>query len=357
MADCLHLDVIPLFLHSPGNETFHAGFMGALLLAITSMPVQAASEIVIAIRYLQAHGTSHAQLFLYSEDGRLIRQLADDNSCQMMDPLFAPDGETIVFTKATGTGKEYWSIKPRGGNLHKLASAPVWYRESKISPFFTDQDPVPPAGASPSPVTPAPTPSSSKALVPEGPDRYTTPDGTQEIILKVSEDDNDDTYDGVGHGKYYQLHDLKTGESVEMGKLPGFLGLFDVLHLSSDKENHFLLSPPLRVAFFALHIGSTDGDTTFALDLTGKRLVQLSPNWVAPIPLPGEPAFLALASVRYVPIPGSPKTANSTYLERWDANLVKVRYARENTAAICYGASMYRPRMPPAVITIPGEER
>jgi hypothetical protein len=36
------------------------------------------------------------------------------------------------------------------------------------------------------------------------------------------------------------------------------------------------------------------------LDLNVPRLIRLSPNWAAPIPLPGEPAFLTLTEFRYV---------------------------------------------------------
>jgi hypothetical protein len=68
--------------------------------------------------------------------------------------------------------------------------------------------------------------------------------------------------------------------------------------------------------------------------------------------LPGEAAFLTFTENRYVEIPGSRKTANCSYMERWDDKLNKIRYARENTAALCYGASMYRPSKTPAVITI-----
>jgi len=57
------------------------------------------SEIVVAIRYLQAVGTSHSHLYLYREDGKLLRQLTDDNSGQDVDPIFSPDGETIVLTR------------------------------------------------------------------------------------------------------------------------------------------------------------------------------------------------------------------------------------------------------------------
>ncbi|MFN2476077.1 MAG: hypothetical protein ABR526_07035 [Chthoniobacterales bacterium] len=53
-----------------------------------------------------------------------------------------------------------------------------------------------------------------------------------------------------------------------------------------------------------------------------------------------------------MPISGSKKTANCSYLERWDEKLNKIRFARDATAALCYGASMYRPSDTPAVITL-----
>jgi hypothetical protein len=90
----------------------------------------------------------------------------------------------------------------------------------------------------------------------------------------------------------------------------------------------------------------------FAVALTNRRFVRPSSNWAAPFPLPGESAFLAVNYQRYVPIPETQKTANCSYLERWDASLKKVRYAPEGSGAVCYGASMHRPGKTPATITI-----
>ena len=120
--------------------------------------------------------------------------------------------------------------------------------------------------------------------------------------------------------------------------------------------------------FFTTHLTSTDGDTVEAFDFNRHQLMCLSPNYATPIPLPGEPAFLTLTENRYVPIPGSEKTANCSYLERWSANpkmtcenendppycqaIPEVRYAQKKSAAICYGASIYRPGKNPAVVTI-----
>jgi Tol biopolymer transport system component len=70
------------------------------LLLLSTPPISRGdSEIVVAIRYLQAKGTSHSHLYLYREDGKLFRQLTNDNSGQDSDPIFAPNGETIVFTR------------------------------------------------------------------------------------------------------------------------------------------------------------------------------------------------------------------------------------------------------------------
>ena len=303
---------------------------------------RADSEIVVAIRYLRAQGTSHSHLYLYREEGKLLRQLTDDNSGQDAGPIFAPDGSTIAFAREKPNNvREFWSIDPRGTGLKKLDAAPDWYIQAKSSPYFTNVEPEESTSATPDPssaATPVPT--------------YKSPDDSVELVLRLDPNDEDDQINGPGHGKHYLLRNLKTGTETEFEKLPGFYGVAWLLQGSEHKHECFLFDGPLRVAFFGLHLNSTDGDTVFALDLTGPRLVRLSPNWAAPIPLPGEPAFLTLTENRYVQIPGSSKTANCSYIEHWDEKLNKIRYAREKSAALCYGASMYRPGLTPSTITI-----
>jgi hypothetical protein len=326
--------------------------LGILIIAgvAASVPTEAraASEIVIAIRYLQAAGTSHSHLYLYREDGKLLRQLTSDNSGQDSAPIFAEDGGMIVFTREKPNNvREFWSIEPHGTHLKKLDAAPDWYTSAKSSPYFTNMEPE----ESPSP-NPAASPEESASPAETPPPSYKSPDGSVELVLREDPKDEDDQVDGPGHGKHYLLRDLKTGAETEFDKLPGFYGVFGLLHEKQDKDQHFLFDGPLRLAFFDLHLNSTDGDTVFALDLSGPRFVRLSPNWAAPIPLPGEAAFLTFTENRYVPIAGSKKTANCSYMERWDEKLNNLRYAREKSAAICYGASMYRPGKDPRVITL-----
>jgi hypothetical protein len=314
----------------------------------------AASEIVIAIRYLQAEGTSHSHLYLYRDDGKFLRQLTTDNSGQDVDPIFAPEGEIIVFTREKANSPvEFWSVRPLGGDSTKLDSAPDWYEQAKTSPYFTNRETSKPADSvSPTTAAPESSPSPSEAGMMRDRGSYKAPDGSVELILREDPSDPDDQVDGERHGKHYLLRYLKTGTQADFGALPGFFGVYEILHDQQNSDRQFLFEGLLRVTFFGLHLNSTDGDTSFALDLNGPRFVRLSPNWAAPVPLPGESAFLTLTENRYVPIPGATKTANCSYIERWDAQLQKIRYARPKAAAIFYGASVYRPERAPAVITI-----
>jgi hypothetical protein len=317
------------------------GLIFALAFFIATTAVRAASEIVVAIRYLQAAGESHAHLFLYRDDGTLLRQLTKEERGQDLDPMFAPDGETIVFSREIAENKfEYWSIEPKGGGLKRFEAAPEWYSTTKTSPYF-DWPGTEGSG-------------DDESSIPFGQrtQRFRAPDGSVELILKEVKEDEDDSVNGPEHGKHYVLRDLKSGKSIEFPKIPGFEGAVEQLHLKADKNVRFLFDDPLRLAFFGVHLGSTDGATNYALDLVNRRFVRLSKNWAAPVPLTGEGAFLSMTENRYVTIPGSKKTANCTYLERWDASLKKIRFAREETAAIFYGASMYRPGKTPAVINI-----
>lgn len=306
------------------------------------------SEIVIAIRYLHARGTSHSHLYLYREDGKLLRQLTKDDSGQDSAPIFSPDGEIVVFTREEPNNvREFWSVKPGGTDLKKLDAAPDWYAQAKSSPYFTNVEPKQPASA-----TATSSPVESASTAPLVPASYKSPDGSVELVLRLDMNEEDDQINGPGHGKHYLLRDLKIGTETEFSKVPGFYGAAGLLHNSEDKDLYFLFDGSLRVAFFDLHLNSTDGDTVFALDFSGPRFVRLSPNWAMPIALPGEAAFLTFTENRYVPIPASNKTANCSYMEHWDEKLNEIRYAREKSAARCYGASMYRPGLIPAVITL-----
>src|SRR5262249_54332110 len=232
---------------------------GILLLTATSLlpgaAAQGASEIVIAIRYLQAAGASHSNLYLYREDGKLLRQLTNDNSGQDSAPIFASDGTTIVFSREKPNNiREFWTIDPLGKTLKKLEAAPDWYVAAKSSPYFTNVEPEESTSAAATTprvesASPSPTPTPI----------YKSPDGSFELILREDSNDEGDQIDGPGHGKHYLLRDLKNGTETAFDKIPGFYGVFGLLHESQDMNQHFLFDGPLHLAFFDLHLNSTDG--------------------------------------------------------------------------------------------------
>jgi len=101
-----------------------------LLLAINA---RAASEIVIAIRYLQVEGTTPLHLCLYRDDGKFPHQLTIDNSGRDVHPIFAPNGEAIVFAREKENSPvEFWSVHPVGGIATKLDAAPDWLEHQLI---------------------------------------------------------------------------------------------------------------------------------------------------------------------------------------------------------------------------------
>ncbi len=121
------------------RESMLRRFLLAATILLTATAARGDSEIVIAIRYLQAKGTSHSHLYLYREGGKLLRQLTNDNSGQDSDPIFASDGETIVFTREKPNDtREFWSIDPLGKKLKKLDAAPDWYSDGeKLASFYS----------------------------------------------------------------------------------------------------------------------------------------------------------------------------------------------------------------------------
>ena len=303
--------------------------------AVASTLPAAPSEIVVAIRYLQQTGASHAHLYLYREDGTLLRQLTKDDSGQDRNPVFAPDGETIVFTRELpGGGKQCWSVEPHGGNLHPLDTEPDWYKHAADSPYFA----YPKDASEPTP-TPTAKPDSIRPVFPI--------DDAVEVVLTptpTADKDNPDEWST-------SLRERQTGKETPLGKMAGWSPR-QLLDQEGGASKPSLLEGALQVTFIATSLGSTDGATVYAIGSGKPGFMRLARNTAIPYPLRGEAAFLTFAEERYVPFGDGSHTANCSYTDRWDASLRRVRYARKDAAALCYGASMYRPGQTPAVVTM-----
>src|SRR5206468_4384884 len=185
-------------------------------------------------------------------------------------PIFAPDGETIVFTRQKpNDAREFWSIDPRGTKLKKVDAAPDWYSATKESPYFTSGGeeeapsplPTPPQEESPSSATPESAEQgehqSVTALdaVAEAKDRppetIKAPDGSGEIFWRKGED-KEDPLDWI-----MWFRDSKSGQETKIGKLRGFPS-FEPLQIGQNKDGQFLFEGPLRLTFFSCHLNSSD---------------------------------------------------------------------------------------------------
>jgi len=82
--------------------------------------------------------TQSARLYLTFKSNSLFSASAINFSASAGVP-FAPDGETIVFTREKPNDtREFWSVDPRGTKLKKFDAAPDWYSATKSSPYFTN---------------------------------------------------------------------------------------------------------------------------------------------------------------------------------------------------------------------------
>jgi hypothetical protein len=352
--------------------------MRAFLVCLLSLHTLAHAEVVVAIRYLQIEGVSHAHLWLFDDAGKPIRQLTAAKSGQDEDPQFSPDGTEIVFTRTEKEEREWRSVSVTGKGERVLAQAPAWYPIEPPAPF---DDP---------PDAPVPNQPGQRRLgesVKPGELKYATPDGRDLLILRdVPEraDPGDSYYPKAGF-----LRDISTGTEKAIEELPittfvqtgnakedafrwpgaspkkrAELRAEPVMRLETELMDSlllrdgspFLIAPPLRVAFFRQHRGSTYGDGRFAINLNTRRITELTPNGGARIhPLPEEPHFVCVCGERYRPLGDGKRTVNCSYLDQWDATLHRTRFG-EARPAIFYGASIIRKGKAPVAIPRASEE-
>lgn len=281
-----------------------------------------AVEVAVSIRYLAPKGKSHAVLFLFDGQGKLVRQLTKPGEDHDYAPAFSPDGKEIIFRRVHGDeeAKRYFIVDREGRTTRAIeGEPPAWYAERKVAKAFGDSD------------------SNGGDTDPKNPDRkFPSADGSLTLVLKPNPEDED-------HPLAFLRQ--KMGALQPLAKMPGFSVFW---FATLDHGSPFFFTPKLRAMFYCGEHDSTNGTATYALDSDRQRIVRLSMNGAEAYPWPGHDGFFVAASSRYEPL-GDGRTVNCSYLDWYDAALKRTRFG--HALGKFGGASVFKSGEPP--LTIP----
>lgn len=286
----------------------------AALVCTLNFGAARAADVAISIRYLHPKGKSHAAIFLFGTDGKLIRQITEPNDSQDVNPSFAPDGKSIIFTSENdSTRKRVLVSLDLASRAAKVIAGepPAWYKDRVIAKGFSGDD----GAAAPAPAR----------------DTYSTADGAYTIVLKPSKEKDADESDKEAFLRIGQKPAL-----IPFRKIPGFVS-FWMLH-KADAPFPPIAQP--RIAVFDGSHNSTDGTQFYVLDLVGQRIVQLSPNGGEIFPWAGHTGFFADAQSRYEDL-GDGRTVNCDYLDFYNEKLQRTRFG--HALGRFSGASIFVP--------------
>jgi hypothetical protein len=277
------------------------------LFCIGSFGIAQAADVAISLRYLRPKGKSHAAIFLFTGEGKLVRQLTEPNDSQDVNPAFAPDGKSLIFTSENDKTQKrvLVSLKLADKSVQVLkGEPPAWYKERVIAkPFEDDHN--------------APVPAKADA---SDPNTFPTADGAYTIVLKPRKPAPGETVDEFDKDGFLKIG--KKAELIPFTKMPGFMS-FWMLHTADGSPYPPITQP--RIALLDGVHNSTDGTQFYALDLAARRIVQLSPNGGEVYPWPGHPGFFADSASRYEEL-GDGRTVNCNYLDLYDAKLRRTRF-------------------------------
>jgi hypothetical protein len=321
--------------------------------------------LVVSVRhYLASAERSYYHLYLYSGDGKMVRQLTDADKMSDVEPVLSPDGKQVCFRRyagnenpadeanpfyvrppyyhgdqsnTTGTYRLISDIR-RGSGDRAVGKVPDWYwPKRKVRVEET-----------------APQDGKETDWQAASTARYPSPDDAYEIVIHKNWPKEESDQNGASAVRAtFWLSDQETSTTLRMAQMDGFEELSSVCQ--SFMAPYYLANPPylyegpLKVAFFSCHLGSTDGDSHFALDLNRKAFTKLSPNGGYPASAPkGVPGFFFLYQERYQDLGYRNKTVNCDYLDFWNEKMERTRFA-PNLSKFG-GAAVYAPGHGAAVI-------
>ena len=298
-----------------------------------------AGDVAVSIRYLQPEGKSHAAIFLFQNDGKLIRQLTKPTDSQDVNPAFAPDGKSLIFTRESDkNAKRVLVSLDLAETTTQVVEGdpPAWFKDRAIAKPFGDDAPAAdiPAAA---------------ATETQEPDTFSTADGAYTILLKPRKGNKAELAEPANRDAFLRVG--KEPALIPFTKMPGFVSFWR-LHSAAGSPFPPVTEP--RIAIFAGAHTSTDGTEFYALDLARQRIVQLSRNGGAIFPWPGHAGFFCTSMSRYEDL-GDGRTVNCYYLDRYDEKLERTRFG--HPLGQFHGGSIFIPGEKPFNIVDPAFTR
>jgi hypothetical protein len=288
--------------------------------------------VVVAIRQYQVVGASNIHLYLYGLDGKLKKQLTNTPGLDDEQPALDYEGQTVIFTRTASNSKlkakaGRYILDLTTGDLHQLSPGVTDNNdESSYSPG-SSFDPLDSWNTWP------PDPKEGA-----GATSISSIDSSYKLVTLPKTIDTDPGNPGTTF-----LVQTKTDPSpVPITDLPGFMPLADVDNHESFygvNNSPFILGPSFAATFLRHHLGSTDGQQIWGLDLTAKKWTKMSENGGDLYHLPNAAGVFLVASSLYEPLGKTGKSVNCAYLEWWDAHLKMARLSPP--LSVFYGAAFH----------------
>lgn len=283
------------------------------ILSVGLSPSLAANDIaVVSVRQYLIKGKSNIHLYLYGLDGTLKKIVTKEPGIDDVNPVFSYDGKTILFTReATDAGRRAKAGKfvmdLESGEIHPYDEATsddpyiAWSMTDHFEGAFAE---------------------GSEGWMNIDSSAYYSPDGRFHITRE-----NNPAPGGEGH--VYFLSENQ-GSPVPIEKLPGFMLPEEIDGYESfliSNDSPYIKGGDFYGVFMRHHLGSTDGEQIWGLDLNTKKWIKVSQNGALIYHPPTAAGVFIDTDELYQPLGNTDKTVNCNYLEWWDAHFKPTRYS------------------------------
>ena len=302
-------------------------FLSLAWLGLAMARAQDDQWVAVSMRQYQLQGTSRIHLYLYSFEGTFKKALTNDSGFNDLNPVFSEDGKSILFTREAAdkahASKAGRFVMDLGTGAIRTFNAtndngnfPKGFCEQFATAFATG----------------------SEGWLNIDAKSYQSPDGR----FCITEKDNPPAQGSPTSDNGHVYSVTATGKQpVLIAGLPGFIPANDVDCYESfyiGNGSPFMTGGDMEVVFLRHHLGSTDGEQVWGLDLTTMTGAKISQNGADIYHPPSAAGVFAVSQALYLPLGNTGKTVDCSYLEWWDAHLKMARYAPDlsvfNSAAI-----------------------